>query len=183
MNDLTPIQPPMLSIAYSAVADLTVELAKVLALVAPISMSVEQQELWLRAAVDALEDIRPQEVAAISAELRRTVTRPSQIVPEIAKLVAEKRKRPAYTENDRQGLSEFEIDREAQRRRSIARGRDEIEAAWEWERSARGEAGLHVQPIQKPLTAAELNAMPSHIASLGIKYGFLERRNGQLAEA
>lgn len=93
MTDLTPIPPQRLSIAYSATAEMTIELAKMLALVAPISMTVEQQELWLRAAVDSLEDIRPQEVVAISAELRRSVTRPSQIVPEIARLVAEKRKR------------------------------------------------------------------------------------------
>jgi hypothetical protein len=93
MNDLTQIPSPTLSIAYSATAELTVELAKVLALVAPISMTTEQQEIWLRAAVDALEGIRGVEVNAISAELRRSVTRPSQIVPEIAKLVAEKRAR------------------------------------------------------------------------------------------
>jgi hypothetical protein len=56
-------------------------------------MGAEQQTVWLHAAVDALEDIRASEVAAVSAELRRTVTRPAQIVPEIARLVAERRKR------------------------------------------------------------------------------------------
>jgi hypothetical protein len=59
-------------------------------------MGAEQQTVWLHAAVDALEDIRPAEVAAISAELRRSVTRPAQIVPEIARLVAEKRRRSAF---------------------------------------------------------------------------------------
>lgn len=92
MNDL-PTQPPKLSIAYSATGDLAIELAKMLALVAPISMSVEQQELWLRAAIDALEDIRANEVSVISAEIRRSVTRPSQIVPAIAEKVAELRAR------------------------------------------------------------------------------------------
>jgi hypothetical protein len=73
------------------------ELAKALKLVAPITMSADAQVVWLQAAVDALEDIRAEEVAVISAELRRTVTRPSQIVPEIAKLVAEHRRRSSFT--------------------------------------------------------------------------------------
>lgn len=68
------------------------ELAKMLALVAPITMSSDQQEVWLRAAADSLADIRSQEVAEVSMEIRRTVTRPSQIVPEIARLVADKRR-------------------------------------------------------------------------------------------
>lgn len=58
-------------------------------------MGAEQQTVWLHAAVDALEDIRAAEAAAVSAELRRTVTRPAQIVPELARLVGERRKRPA----------------------------------------------------------------------------------------
>jgi hypothetical protein len=66
-----------------------------LSLTAPITMSADQQTLWLASAVDALQDIRGDEVAAVSAEIRRTVTRPSQIVPEIARLVAERRNRPA----------------------------------------------------------------------------------------
>jgi hypothetical protein len=70
-----------------------------LALVAPSSMTTEQQEMWLRAAVDALDDIRADEVRHVSAEVRRTVTRHNQIVPEIARLVSERRKasRPAPT--------------------------------------------------------------------------------------
>jgi hypothetical protein len=68
-----------------------------LALVAPSSMTAEQQEMWLRAAVDSLEDIRADEVAHVSAEVRRSVTRHNQIVPEIAKLVAERRKRNSET--------------------------------------------------------------------------------------
>ena len=70
------------------------------------------QIAWLCSAVDALEDIRASEVAAISAELRRTITRHNQIVPEIAKLVAQKRSRTVSTgsmeainaERVRQGL-------------------------------------------------------------------------------
>ncbi len=93
MNDLTPTPPHQPSNGYSAHSNITVELGKALALVAPITMSVEQQELWLRAAADALQDIHGSEVAAVSVELRRTVTRPSQIVPEIARLVAERRAR------------------------------------------------------------------------------------------
>jgi hypothetical protein len=94
MNALTEIQPQSPSNASSgAMSALMLELAKSLKLVAPITMTADAQMVWLQAAVDALEGIRADEVASISAELRRTVTRPSQIVPEIAKLVAEKRKR------------------------------------------------------------------------------------------
>lgn len=91
MNDLTVTPYNRQSDGYSDTASLTVELAKALALVAPVTMTSEQQELWLRAAVDALSDIRPNEIEAVSLEMRRTVTRPSQIVPEVSKLVAERR--------------------------------------------------------------------------------------------
>jgi hypothetical protein len=87
MNDLTTQSPP----PFNGSA-LRIELAKMLGLVAPITMSADQCTLWLASAEDALKDIRADEVAAISMEVRRTVTRPSQIVPEIAKLVAENRK-------------------------------------------------------------------------------------------
>ena len=62
-----------------------------LTLVAPTSMSADQQTLWLASAVDALDGIGADEVAHISAEIRRSVTRPSQIVPAIAARVAERR--------------------------------------------------------------------------------------------
>jgi DNA (cytosine-5)-methyltransferase 1 len=133
MNDLTKTPSPKLSVAYSANAEMTVELAKMLALVMPISMSGEQQELWLRAAVDSLQEIRPMEVAAISAELRRSVTRPSQIVPEIARLVDERRKgaaRNSAAPVNADELAEMRITEEAQKRRGRARNQDEIEAAW-----------------------------------------------------
>jgi hypothetical protein len=101
MNALTEIQPQSQSSAFSA---LMLELAKCLKLVAPISMSADAQMVWLQAAVDALEGIHAHEVAAISAELRRSVTRPSQIVPEIARLVTksasvpiDRRSQPAPT--------------------------------------------------------------------------------------
>jgi hypothetical protein len=55
-------------------------------------MTAEQQELWLCAAVDALQGIRAGEVREVSAEVRRLVTRHNQIVPEVAKLVADRRK-------------------------------------------------------------------------------------------
>jgi hypothetical protein len=77
---------------YEAEA-LSAELAKILTLVAPSSMTVDQQTLWLASAVDALADIRAAEVQAVSSEVRRTATRHNQIVPEIAKLVAARRSR------------------------------------------------------------------------------------------
>lgn len=60
-------------------------------LVAPVTMSADQTTAWLASAVDALVDIRADEVAAVSLEVRRTVTRPSQIVPKISELVATRR--------------------------------------------------------------------------------------------
>jgi hypothetical protein len=77
---------------YEAEA-LSAEIAKMLTLVAPSSMTVDQQTLWLASAVDSLADIRAAEVKDISFEVRRSVTRHNQIVPEIAKLVAERRSR------------------------------------------------------------------------------------------
>ncbi len=87
MTNVIPLQSP----SRCSPAALHTELAKMLKLVAPISMSPEAQAVWIVAAADALEDIRAAEVSAVSAEVRRSVTRPSQIVPEIAKLVAERR--------------------------------------------------------------------------------------------
>ena len=56
-------------------------------------MQADAQLSWIASAIDALEDIRASEVKAVSAEVRRSVTRPAQIVPEIARLVAERRQR------------------------------------------------------------------------------------------
>lgn len=87
MNDLTT-----LSQSRSAGSPpLETELAKMLGLVAPVTMSADQMTIWLASAVDALNDIRADEVQAVSLEVRRSVTRPSQIVPEIARLVWERR--------------------------------------------------------------------------------------------
>jgi len=94
MNELATRPEPQSS-GYSATADLTIELAKMLSLVAPSSMTAEQQEIWLRAALDSLDGIRASEVRDVSLEVRRSVTRHNQIVPEISRLVAEKRARRA----------------------------------------------------------------------------------------
>lgn len=70
---------------------LTLELAKILALVAPVTMSADQQTMWLASAVDTLKDIWANEVAEVSHAVRRNITRHSQIVPEISRLVGEQR--------------------------------------------------------------------------------------------
>lgn len=90
MNDLTTPSEPPFPIS-SRTAELLAELAKMLALVAPITMTAEQQEIWLRAAVDSLEGIWPREVAAVSQEVRGCVTRQAQIVPKIRELVSANR--------------------------------------------------------------------------------------------
>lgn len=92
MDNNLPTRPPTQHHGYSENSELTVLLAKILTLVAPTSMTTEQQELWLRAAIDALQGIRAAEVRSIILELQRSATRPNQIVPEIARLVAEKRR-------------------------------------------------------------------------------------------
>lgn len=164
-------------------AALQLEVAKCLQLVVPASMTADDRAAWILAAVDSLEDIRPIEVASVSAEVRRLVTHPRQIVPEIARLVDEKRKRARNSAPPPQGgRYAFEIEREAQDRRSRARNQAEVEAAARWERTARLDAGLSVPPTEPPLSRLELGNMPQHIASLGMKYRFLERRDGQLFE-
>lgn len=131
---------------------LAIELAKVLKLVAPISMSGEAQLAWIASAVDALEDIRPDEVKAISAELRRTVTRPAQIVPEIARLVSDRRSRRATQE-------------------SLARQSERVRRAEDVP-----------SPPAPPLTRAELESVPDHIRKMGLNGGFLRWEGGKLVE-
>lgn len=179
MNDLTT-QPPKLSIAYSATDELSIELAKMLALVAPITMTVEQQELWLRAAVDALEDIRPLEVRSISAELRRHVTRPNQIVPKIAELVAQRRSRPVARIDDREPL--WKIEDEGRKRRARASNQQEIEEAATWERQAKTDAGYSVPPLAERLSREELDNLTPQMLKLGLNSGFLTYRDNQLVE-
>lgn len=85
---------------HSETQALAAELAKILKLVAPATMNAEQQTVWLHAAVDALEGIRASEVAAVSAEIRRSITRAAQVVPEIARLVAERRRAKTRTADE-----------------------------------------------------------------------------------
>jgi hypothetical protein len=147
-------------------------------------MTADDRAAWIGAAVDALEGIRADEVAAVSAELRRSVTRVSQIVPEIANLVADKRKRFSGAMNAAPPTSALErrIDEEARDRWHKATCRADYEEVWKWERRARLDAGLPVKPLAPPLTETELARLPDHIAALGLKVGHLERRNGRLIE-
>ena len=152
MNELATTHSQRPSTGCSA-PELTVELAKMLALVIPTSMNSEQQELWLRAAVDALEDISPREVQMVSAEVRRTVTRPPQIVPEIARLVAE--------------------------RRTKAQQERDFRAKMENYPPAPPEKPKEPQP---PMTAQEIARMPKWIRDIGIRVGFLAYRDGKLVD-
>jgi hypothetical protein len=93
---------PSISLSPQASA-LALELAKILKLVAPASMDAEGQLSWLASAIDALEGIYANEVAVVSVEVRRSVTRPAQIVAKIAELVAEKRKRGKVAELSARG--------------------------------------------------------------------------------
>jgi hypothetical protein len=160
------------------------ELAKCLKLVAPITMSSDAQMVWIQAAVDALEDIRADEVRAVSAELRRTVTRPAQIVPEIAKLVHARRQRSQESAKPPSPYAvEIKIHHEACKMRAKAHGdRLKLNEAWEWERQARIDAGLHVPLRPAPLSRDELDGMSAHIRQMGLTAGFLEYHGEQLVE-
>jgi hypothetical protein len=165
---------------------LAAELTKMLQLVAPQSMSGEDRAAWTLAALDALEDIRADEVRAISAELRRSVTRHNQIVPEIARLVSEKRARAQRFEAPASPYAaEMAINEEARKRRAAVSAKDKraLSDIWEWERQARIDAGLHAEPYPKRLTGAELHAMPAHIRKMGLAHGFLEYRGGEIVES
>jgi hypothetical protein len=183
MDSRTP--PSMLRVAYSESSEMTVLLARILTLVAPTSMTTDQQEHWLLAAIDALQDIRVAEVRSIILELQRSIKRPNEIVPEIARLVAEKRKRASQsTKPPSPFFAEREINEESNRRRAAAHGnKAKMDEAYEWERDARIRAGLHVDPRQPPLSREELDNLPSHVARLGLNCGFLKDENGKLAEA
>lgn len=100
MNDLATQQHSQFNGSQEHSA-LTVELAKMLGLVAPVTMSADQQTLWLASAVESLQGIRAQEVGAVSLEVRRSVTRPSQIVPKIAELVAARRSEQSRIDRQR----------------------------------------------------------------------------------
>ncbi len=163
---------------------LSLEVAKCLKLVAPASMNADAQMAWIASACDALEGIRSEEVRHVSAEVRRSVTRPAQIVPEIARLVSLLRHRRAQSSepvNDN-AAAERAIGAEAAERRGRAKTQAEVEAAWAWERRARMSAGLPVMPLAPPLTRDELDELPREIVALGLKGGFLERRGDKLYE-
>jgi hypothetical protein len=163
------------------------EVAKLLKLVAPISMDAQAQLAWLATAVDSLEGIHAHEISAISLELRRSITRPAQIVPEIARLVSERRKsanRAAAEPADPLVAIEMLITEEAQKRRGRARNQDEVEAAWKWERDERLSAGLHVPPLEKPLTTAEIHALDAATVKLGLSVGALvQMSDGEIVDS
>lgn len=183
MNAVTPHSTPSIGFnSSSAMSALALELAKSLKLVAPVSMDSDAQLAWIASAVDALEGISADEVRAISAELRRSVTRHAQIVPTISELVARKRARPSATVKS-PDAEEREINIKADELRAAAKGdRRKLSDAFEWERQARMDAGLHVPPYPKALSRQELNAMPAHIRKMGLASGFLEYRDGELVE-
>lgn len=153
-----------------------------LKLVAPISMNADAQTVWLQAAVDALEGITASEVNAVSALIRRSVTRPSQIVPEIAEAVAQRRSRTTSRKAESPYLKGIKIGEKAQKMRAEAKTQDEIEAGYHWERDERHKAGLYVAPLPKPLTCSEIAKLSPALVKMGLKCGALVRKpDGSLA--
>lgn len=163
---------------------MAVEVAKCLKLVAPATMGADAQLSWIASAVEALEGIRAEEVRNVSVELRRSVTRPAQIVPEIARLVAERRQRQSVGTgpDNSQAAAERRINEGFMDRIGRANCQPDVEEASRWERRERLQAGLKVQPLAPPLTRDELDHLPKHIAELGLANGFLERRDGKFYE-
>jgi len=70
----------------------TSAIAKALGLVRPSNMSEEGARLFIASALETLEGISAAEIEVVILEVRRAVTRPAQIVPEICRLVSERRK-------------------------------------------------------------------------------------------
>jgi hypothetical protein len=146
-------------------------------------MTVDDRAAWILSAVDSLGDIRASEVKGVSAEVRRSVTRHSQIVPEIVRLVVYNRANAHRSQAPQSPYSaEMAINQEAELRRKAACGRDEIEAAFEWERAARNAARLSVRAPEPPFRAQELENMSPEIVALGMKLGFMNRQGKNVVE-
>lgn len=64
-----------------------------LGLVAPITMTADQQTLWLASAIETLGNTSAAELREVSVQVRQTVKRPSEILPEVSRLVRELRER------------------------------------------------------------------------------------------
>ena len=86
--------------------------------------------------------------------------------------------RPPPTAADAMREADRLISERAQWMRAQCGNQDRvgIERAWQWERSARQDAGLAVPPIARPFTQNELANMLPAMEALGLKYGFLVRR-------
>lgn len=91
-------------------------------------------------------------------------------------LAAKSVDRPPPTEADILRGHDRTIGERAQWLRSQARCQDDVEKAWQWERSARQDLGLRVPPIAPPFTKAEIDNMGPEMRALGLKYGFLVRK-------
>jgi hypothetical protein len=185
-----PTRQPLPSQGFRSISEtdlLSTELAKMLKLVAPAAMSADQQAMWLASAVEALEGIRAGEVQHVAAEIKRSITHHAKIVPEIARLVDDRRKRSARNSAEpvnSNALAEMLITEEAQKRRGRARNQDEVEAAWKWERDERLRAGLHVPPLEKPLTTAEIHALDAATVKLGLSVGALvQLSDGEIVDS
>lgn len=180
MNEIQPLSP--LNASSAEMSSLMLELAKCLKLVAPTTMSADSQSVWLQAAVDALDGIRAAEVAAVSLEIRRSVTRVHQIIPEIAKLVHARRAKTSSNTTVSPYFVEKRINGEEQRRRAAAKTQREINEADDWARSERKAARIGFVPYGPPLNAHEIAAMPAHIRQLGLRSGFLKRDGERIVE-
>jgi hypothetical protein len=141
-----------------------------LAIVAPVSMGVDAQDVFLQSAVSALDKvgIRADEVAAVAPEVICKISRHQQIVSTISELVSDKRSRSRGTGaggswydqgcprpvngkvttemmdwlNRKEGkMTLSDIELQAQQRRREAKTEGETAAAYHWENDARRDSG------------------------------------------
>jgi hypothetical protein len=139
----------------------------------------------VRLLAEDVSDVPPQLLAlAIKAWLSHEERcRYMPMAGDLIALAKAHQKRETKTSEPGPFAKERAVNEEARRRMAEAVTRPQIEAAAAWERKARQEAGLSVPPHQHPLSRDELDALPAHVVSLGIKSGLLVRRDGTLHEA
>jgi len=176
-----------------------------LAIVAPTSMSIDQQTVFLQAALKALDSlgINAEEVAFVAPQVIAKVVRHQQIIHEISEAVSAKRAR-----NQRISDSDWHRDSEPLRKRPVMDRRGEpmtaaetdelnreLERVGAFARYRMDGSRYHVMTGEElprtrtaktrrndPLTESELAALRPDLVSLGLKHGFLERVGGRLYE-
>jgi hypothetical protein len=176
-----------------------------LAIVAPTSMTIDQQTVFLQGAMKALNslNISAGEVEAVAPQVIAKIVRHQQIIHEISEAVSLRRQRKRVVSDadwrrDSQPLRKApvmerrgepmtaaetdELNRELARVGAFARYRMDgtryhVTTGEELGRTRTAEAKRN-----EPLTKSELAGLRHDMVSLGLKHGFLKRVGGVLYE-